>query len=174
MDEGGPSLPFYAPGSVWTSVLPTQHRFEGVLAAHPLCHLCGRPIAAAGVRDDAQCICCPPGFRRQAPTLAEAIIDAPLAVSNLRDEGTRSPLTPVVAAEEPQVEAMRARVAAGKGLMVGSKAAEAAAAVAICTDSKPDSCRYWAQYGECSKKWHFMHTECALGCSELPGYSKRL
>ena len=41
---------------------------------------------------------------------------------------------------------------------------------AICIDSKTD-CRSWAKEGECSKNWHFMHTECKLSCSLLPGYA---
>ena len=46
-----------------------------------------------------------------------------------------------------------------------------AVAGAICFDIKPDQCRLWAKNGECSKNWHFMHTDCQLSCSRLPEYA---
>ena len=110
-----------------------------------------------------------------APTHSAFTADVPLAESEPRkDDGLPRKDDGLQHAERMrklrEEERLRAHMSTKEAAEVRKIETMVGREQAICTDSKIE-CREWAKHDECSKNWHFMHTECQLSCSLLPGYA---
>ena len=106
-----------------------------------------------------------------APTHSAFTADVPLAGSEPRkDDGLQHAERMRKLKTEEEEERLRAHMSTKEAAGVRKIETMAGREQPICTDSKIE-CREWAQHGECSKNWHFMHLECQLSCSLLPGYA---